>query len=158
MDVMRFSFAAVLCLTLATALPSPAFSQTRPSPLQGEFATAAAGGAKHPGDTVTFTYKQSFLTKTAVDVVKRQAEWLKAHPTMKVRLECFTDDDFEEMDALSFGDTRCRAVETVLIKNGISGGRISALSFGNQRPAVKDAKTKEEHTQNRRVVTVLVSQ
>jgi peptidoglycan-associated lipoprotein len=158
MDVMRFSFAAVLCLTLATALPSPAFSQPKASPLQGEFATAAAAGAKKPGDTVNFTFKQSFLTKTAVDTIKRQAEWLKAHPALKVQLQCFTDDEMEEMDALSFGDTRCRSVETILMKSGVAAGRITALSFGNQRPVNKDAKTQQEHAENRRVVTMLVAQ
>jgi peptidoglycan-associated lipoprotein len=150
---MRFSY-AVLFLTLAFALPSPASAQN--NPLQAEFAAAAAAGAKRPGDTVTFTYKHSYLTKTAVEVLKRQADWLKAHPTVKVRLECHTDDDFDQAFALSFGDTRCRSVETVLIKNGVAAGRISAMSFGNQRPAVKDAKTKEEHGENRRVVTMLV--
>jgi len=154
-DPMRFSF-AVLCLTLAIALPSPAFSQTKPHPAQAEFATAAAGGSKKPGDTVNFTFKQSYLTKTAVDVITRQAAWLKAHPAVKVRLECHTDDDLEPMDALSFGDTRCREVEKYLMKNGISAGRITALSLGNQRPVIKDAKTQEERGQNRRVVTVLV--
>ncbi len=153
---MRFS-SAVLCLTLAVALPSPTFSQTKTHPSQTAFATAAAAGAKKPGDTVNFTYKQSYLTKTAVDTVKRQAEWLKAHREIKIRLECFTDDDFEAMDALSFGDTRCRAVETLLIKNGVAASRITAASFGNQRPVLKDAKTQEEHAQNRRVVTSLVA-
>jgi peptidoglycan-associated lipoprotein len=154
---MRFSFAAALCLSLSATLPSPAFAQPKPNPMQAEFATAAAAGAKHPGDTVTFTYKQSFLTKTAVETLKRQAAWLKAHPTVKIRLECHTDDDFEAMDALSFGDTRCRAVETILQKNGVAAARITALSLGNQRPVVKDAKTQEEHAQNRRVQTVLVA-
>jgi peptidoglycan-associated lipoprotein len=154
---MRFPSAA-LCLILAIALPSPTFSQTKPHPAQAEFATAAAGGAKKPGDTVNFTYRQSYLTKTAVDTLKRQAEWLKKHPAIKLRLECHTDDDFEAMDALSYGDTRCRAVETILQKNGVPASRITALSFGNQRPVVKDAKTQEEHAQNRRVVTVLVGQ
>lgn len=156
---MRFSYAA-LFLMLAFALPSPASAQNTPQPgsLQAEFATAAGAGGKRPGDTVTFTYKQSYLTKTAVEVLKHQAEWLKAHPTVKVRLECHTDDDFDEAFALSFGDTRCRAVETVLIKNGVAAGRISAVSFGNQRPAVKNAKTKEEHAENRRVTTVVMSQ
>jgi len=154
---MRFSFSAILCLSLAFTLPSPALAQPKSSALQAEFANAAAAGSKKPGDTVTFTYKQSFLTKTAVDTLKRQAEWLKAHPTVKVRLECHTDDDFSPEDALSFADTRCRAVETILQKHGVGAARITAASFGNQRPAMKDAKSQDEHAQNRRVQTVLVS-
>lgn len=133
------------------------------SPLQAEFATASAlpepANAKHPappGDTVHFTHGHSFLTKTAVEIIVRQAEWLKAHPDVKVRLECHTDDGMDEMTALSFGDTRCRAVETILIKHGISAARITAMSVGNQKPAVPDAKTAAEHAENRRVVTHLV--
>jgi flagellar motor protein MotB len=40
----------------------------------------------------------------------------------------------------------------------VAAGRITALSFGNQRAVNKDAKTQEEHAQNRRVVTMLVGE
>jgi peptidoglycan-associated lipoprotein len=88
--------------------------------------------------------------------VQRQAAWLKQHPAAKVRLECYTDDDFPPDYALSFGEARCQAVERVLMKAGIEAGRITALSFGNQRPAVANAATKEDHARNRRVVSRIV--
>lgn len=135
----------------------PAWAQA-PSPRQAEFASAAAGpNAKNQqGDTVQFTFKQTYLTKNAVEVVQRQAAWLKQHPGVKVRLECHTDDEFPPDYALSFGEARCQAVERILMKAGIEAGRITALSYGNQRPVVANATTKEDHAKNRRVVTRLV--
>lgn len=149
---------SLLAVSLALLLASPALAQA-PSPRQAEFAAAAAGPtAKNPqtGDTVQFTFKQTYLTKNAVEVVQRQAAWLKQHPGVKVRLECHTDDEFPPDYALSFGEARCQAVERILMKAGIEAGRITALSFGNQRPAVANATTKEDHARNRRVVTRLV--
>lgn len=149
---------SLLAVSLALLLASPALAQA-PSPRQAEFAAAAAGPtAKNPqtGDTVQFTFKQTYLTKNAVEVVQRQAAWLKQHPGVKVRLECHTDDEFPADYALSFGEARCQAVERILMKVGIEAGRITALSFGNQRPVVANATTKEDHARNRRVVTRLV--
>jgi peptidoglycan-associated lipoprotein len=146
---------AIATLALFAA---PALAQS-PSPRQAEFAATAAGPtAKNPqtGDTVQFTFKQTYLTKTAVEVVQRQAAWLKQNPGVKVRLECHTDDEFPPDYALSFGEARCQAVERILMKAGVEAGRITALSFGNQRPVVANAATKEDHAKNRRVVTRLV--
>ena len=147
-------------VALAAVLALPALAQ---SPRQAEFAAAsslpAAPNAKNPpapGDTVYFTLKQTYLTKNAVEMVQRQAAWLKQHPATKVRLECHTDDEFPPDYALSFGEARCQAVERVLMKAGIEAGRITALSFGNQRPAVANATTKEDHAKNRRVVSRIV--
>jgi peptidoglycan-associated lipoprotein len=150
---MRLLSAVAVIALLAV----PALAQA-PSPRQAEFATAAAApNAKNQqGDTVQFTFKQTYLTKNAVEVVQRQAAWLKQHPGVKVRLECHTDDEFPPDYALSFGEARCQAVERILMKAGIEAGRITALSFGNQRPVVANATTKEDHARNRRVVTRLV--
>jgi len=150
---MRLSSAAVLAVLLA----APAFAQN-PSPRQAEFASAAAlpNAKNQQGDTVHFTFKQTYLTKTAVETVQRQAGWLKQHPGVKVRLECHTDDDYPQEYALSFGEARCQQVERILMKAGVEAGRITAVSYGNQRPVVANANSKEDHAKNRRVVTRLV--
>jgi len=144
-------------VAVAALLAMPAFAQA-PSPRQAEFAAAAAGpNAKNPhGDTVLFTFKQTYLTKTAVEVVQRQAAWLKQNPVVRVVLECHTDDDYPPEYALSFGEARCQQVERVLMKAGVEAGRITAVSYGNQRPAVANAASKDDHARNRRVVTRLV--
>lgn len=148
---------SLLAISITLLLASPALAQA-PSPRQAEFAAAAsAPNAKNQqGDTVHFTFKQTYLTKNAVEVVQRQAAWLKKNPTTKVVLECHTDDEFPPDYALSFGEARCQAVERILMKAGIEAGRIKALSYGNQRPVIANAKTKEDHARNRRVVTKLV--
>ena len=153
---------SLLAVSIALLLAVPALAQA-PSPRQAEFAAAsslpAAPNAKNPpapGDTVHFTFKQTYLTKNAVAMVQRQAAWLKQHPGVKVRLECHTDDEFPPDYALSFGEARCQAVERILMRGGVEAGRIVAVSYGNQRPVVADARTKEEHGKNRRVVTRLV--
>ena len=144
-------------IAVVVLLAAPALAQA-PSPRQAEFAAAsAAPNAKNQqGDTVLFTFKQTYLTKNAVETVQRQAAWLKQHSGVKVRLECHTDDEFPADYALSFGEARCQQVERILMKAGIEAGRIVAVSYGNQRPVVADAKTKEDHARNRRVVTRLV--
>lgn len=150
---MRLPFAVALAVVLA----APALAQTS-SPRQAEFAAAAAipNARNQQGDTVHFTFKQTYLTKTAVEVVQRQAAWLQQNPDVKVQLECHTDDEFPPDYALSFGEARCQVVERILMKAGVAAGRITAVSYGNQRPALANAATKEDHAKNRRVVTRLV--
>ena len=150
----------LMAVALLPALVASAQAQTnapnRDHPKQAEFAQAAAAPGGHTtasgGDTIYFTYQKIFLTKEAVEVVKRQAAWLKAHPALKVRLECHTDDGYALEESLEFGDTRCRAVETILIKNGINAGRITARSFGSQKPAVA-VVAEPDRAKNRRVVS-----
>ena len=143
-------------VALAAVIALPALAQNA-SPRQAEFAAAAAAAnAKAPGDTVYFTFKQTYLTKKAVEVVQRQAAWLKQNPGVKIVLECHTDDEFPPDYALSFGEARCQQVERILMRGGVEAGRITALSYGNQRPAVANASTKEDHARNRRVVTRIV--
>ena len=147
--------AASLALAANVAL-AQSNAPNRDHPKQAEFAAAALAPAARTtgssGDTVYFTYQKTYLTKEAVEVVKRQAAWLKAHPELKLRLECHTDDDYGLEESLEFGDTRCRAVETILIKNGISAARITARSFGGQKPAVA-VVAPADRAKNRRVIS-----
>lgn len=140
----------------ASAVSAQSNAPNRDHPKQAEFAAAAVAPAARTtgssGDTVYFTFQKTFLTKEAVDVVKRQAAWLAAHPNLKVRLECHTDDDYPLEEALVFGETRCRSVETILIKNGISAARITARSFGDQKPAIA-VVAPADRAKNRRVVS-----
>jgi outer membrane protein OmpA-like peptidoglycan-associated protein len=156
--IAALALAALSLIALALPVSAQTNAPNRDHPKQMEFAAAAAGpqaaNARNPvqGDTYLFPFEKTYLTKEQVEMVKRSAAWLKAHPDIKVRLECHTDDDMGVEDALVFGDTRCRTVETWLIKNGISAARISARSFGNSRPAVAQGG---DRAKNRRVVIKL---
>lgn len=105
-------------------------------------------------DRVFFGFDKSNLSAESVNVLKAQAEWLKANPDTKVVVEGHTDDRGTREYNLALGERRAVAVKNYLISRGVNADRIRVISYGKERPAVVGAN-EAAWAQNRRAVTVV---
>lgn len=90
--------------------------------------------AAHAGlQPVYFEFDQTFIQAEAGEIMKANAEWLKAHPQTKVRIEgnCDERGTIEYNQAL--GQRRAASAKKYLTDMGLSGHRISLISYGKEK-------------------------
>jgi len=114
-----------------------------------ERAAAAAAGLK----PIFFDFDQSFVRDDARPVMKANADYLKANPKIKVRIEgnCDERGTIEYNQAL--GQRRATAAKKYLSDLGISAKRISLISYGKEKPVCTQS-TEDCWQQNRRAELV----
>ncbi len=85
-----------------------------------------------------------------------QAGWLKQYPSVRIRIEGNADERGTREYNLALGARRANSVRDFLVSNGVTGDRISTISFGKEQPI--DAGTDEGAWQkNRNARTAIVS-
>jgi peptidoglycan-associated lipoprotein len=110
-----------------------------------ERAAKEAAGLK----AIYFDFDKSFVRDDAKAVMKANAAWLKANPKAKVRIEgnCDERGTIEYNQAL--GQRRAASTKKYLTDLGVSGKRISLISYGKEKPVCKES-TEDCWQQNRR--------
>jgi peptidoglycan-associated lipoprotein len=106
------------------------------------------------GDRVFFAFDRADISPEARQILVRQADWLRRYPNVAVTIEGHCDERGTREYNLALGERRAQAVKNVLVASGISGSRISTISYGKERPAVVGSSD-ESYAQNRRAVTVV---
>ena len=83
---------------------------------------------------VYFDFDKSFIRDDAKAVMKANAEYLKANPKIKIRIEgnCDERGTIEYNQAL--GQRRAAAAKKYLTDLGIAASRISLISYGKEKP------------------------
>ena len=107
-------------------------------------------------DRVFFATNESVLTTASRDTLRKQAEWLRKNSKVNVVLEGHADERGTREYNLALGERRANAARDYLMTYGISGKRISVISYGKEKP-VNPASTPLAWSQNRRSVTVKVN-
>jgi peptidoglycan-associated lipoprotein len=94
------------------------------------------GSAKSsPGfETVYFDYDQFNLRSDARQGLRSNAEYLKAHPKVKIQIEGHCDERGSTQYNLALGEKRATAAKDYLMKAGVQDSRISVISYGSERP------------------------
>lgn len=106
-------------------------------------------------DRVFFDFDKSELREEGKNVLDQQAAWFKDHSDEMIIVEGHTDVRGKAGYNMRLGQRRADAVKNYLMSKGISASRIRAVSYGETRPDVVNAKTEEDHQKNRRAVTVI---
>ena len=109
--------------------------------------------AKGVADRVFFATNKSVLTTAARDTLRKQAAWMRKNKKINVTLEGHADERGTREYNLALGERRANAAKDYLMTYGISGSRISVISYGKERP-VNVGSTPLAWSQNRRAVTV----
>ncbi len=95
-----------------------------------ERAAAGAEGLQ----PVYFDFDRSFIRDDARPVMKANAEWLKANPKVKVKIEGNCDERGTKEYNQALGQRRAASAKKYLTDLGISGKRISLISYGKEQP------------------------
>ena len=104
-------------------------------------------------DRVFFATNESILTTRSRDTLRKQAAWLRENSEVTVVLEGHADERGTREYNLALGERRANAVKDYLMTYGISGSRLSIISYGKERP-VNSGSNPLAWSQNRRSVTV----
>ena len=156
---MRYapSIRKILIVVLASfALTACATSKKSTGQMQGDVYTGMdtveylATGVK---DRVFFATNKSTLTTASRDTLRKQAAWMRKNSDLSVTVEGHADERGTREYNLALGERRANAVKDYLMTYGISGSRVSVISYGKERP-VNSGSTPLAWSQNRRSVTV----
>ena len=129
---------------------------TLPSQLQGDVYTGTDTVeylAKGVPDRVFFATNESVLTTASRDTLRKQAAWMRTNDSLSFTIEGHADERGTREYNLALGERRANAAKDYLMTYGISGNRLSVISYGKERP-VNSGSNPLAWSQNRRSVTV----
>jgi peptidoglycan-associated lipoprotein len=107
-------------------------------------------------DRVFFATNRSSLTTASRETLRKQATYLRKNKNLNVTIEGHADERGTREYNLALGERRANSAKDYLMTYGISGKRISVISYGKERPVNPDSSSLA-WSQNRRSVTVKVN-
>ena len=107
-------------------------------------------------DRVFFATNKSSLTTKSRETLRKQATYLRKNKKLNVTIEGHADERGTREYNLALGERRANAAKDYLMTYGISGKRISVISYGKEKP-VNPGSDPLAWSQNRRSVTVKVN-
>ena len=153
LNLRRFLLVAIASLALTACAAQKKVSK---GIMQGDIYTGTdtveylATGVK---DRVFFATNKSTLTTASRDTLRKQAGWMRKKKDVTVTIEGHADERGTREYNLALGERRANAAKDYLMTYGISGSRLSVISYGKERP-VNAGSTPLAWSQNRRSVTV----
>ena len=109
--------------------------------------------AKGVPDRVFFATNEIVLTTASRDTLRKQAGWMRKKSSLNFTIEGHADERGTREYNLALGERRANAAKDYLMTYGVSGNRLSVISYGKERP-VNSGSTPLAWSQNRRSVTV----
>ncbi len=101
------------------------------------------------GEKIYFDFDKSELKPEARAVLKKKAEWLRNNPDFSARIEGHCDERGTNEYNLALGERRANAAWRFLNALGISGSRLTTISYGEERPA-DPGQNQDAWSKNRR--------
>ncbi len=157
---MRFTVLTrnLLLVVLATLLLSACATKVKKidNQIQGDVYTGTETVeylAKGVPDRVFFATNESVLTTRSRDTLRKQAAWMRNNSSLNFTIEGHADERGTREYNLALGERRANAAKDYLMTYGVSGNRLSVISYGKERP-VNSGSNPLAWSQNRRSVTV----
>ena len=104
-------------------------------------------------DRVFFATNESVLTTKSRDTLRKQAAWMRKNSDLTFVIEGHADERGTREYNLALGERRANAAKDYLMTYGVSGSRLSVISYGKERP-VDSGSNPLSWSKNRRSVTV----
>ena len=146
----------VLLVVLASVALTACATQKKAGMMSGDVYSGTdtveylATGVK---DRVFFATNRSTLTTASRDTLRKQAAWMRKKKKLTFSIEGHADERGTREYNLALGERRANAVKDYLMTYGISGSKLSVISYGKERP-VNAGSDPLAWSQNRRSVTV----
>ena len=126
---VRFGPAEVAKTTEERAAPPPAVAEAPKPPEPGISQIT-------PLQDVFFDFDRSGLRNDTKAALNQNVKWLKANLDAKVVVEGHCDERGTNEYNLALGERRANAILDYLMASGIDQGRVSTISYGEERPFV----------------------
>ena len=104
-------------------------------------------------DRIFFATNKSSLTTAARETLRKQATYLRKNKSLNVTIEGHADERGTREYNLALGERRANAVRDYLMSQGVSGSKVTVISYGKERP-VNPESSRLAWSQNRRSVSV----
>jgi outer membrane protein OmpA-like peptidoglycan-associated protein len=99
---------------------------------------------------ILFEHNKAVVTPENIVLIKQFADWLKSHPSTRVRIEGHTDNIGNETLNKKLSTQRAEEVKKQLEALGIGRERLTIKGYGATKP-VQPNDTEEGRVANRRV-------
>jgi peptidoglycan-associated lipoprotein len=130
---------------MAVAKNDPATARRQMNELRAEEAATAAAGLRD----VYFGYDSWTISDEGRQVLSRNAEWLRSHPAVQLKVEGHCDERGSSTYNFVLAEKRAKVVLNFLTDLGIKRERLVAVSYGKERPFCND-RSEACYQQNRR--------
>ena len=157
--ILNTNLKNILLVVFATLLLSACSTAKKSADIEGDVYTGKetveylASGVP---DRVFFATNKSSLTSASRATLRKQANFLRKNKNLNVTIEGHADERGTREYNLALGERRANAAKDYLMTYGISGKRISVISYGKEKP-VNPKSSPVSWSQNRRSVTVKVN-
>ena len=98
---------------------------------------------------IFFDYDKADIRPDQVSRLQTAVAWLRDNGNVRFTIEGHCDERGSEEYNLGLGDRRANAVKEFLVAQGVVGGRVNTVSFGEERPQCRE-QTEECFQKNRR--------
>lgn len=132
--------------------PAPTPTAETPPPAPPPTTTEPEQPAKTVQDQIAdvfFDYDSAELSSSAQSTLDANGKVLNDNPSANVTIEGHCDERGTVEYNLALGDRRAASAKDYLVRFGISAGRLSAVSYGEERPFATGAD-EAAYAQNRR--------
>jgi peptidoglycan-associated lipoprotein len=102
---------------------------------------------------IYFGFDVSTVNDEYAAILNAHAEFLNANSDVKVLIEGHADERGTPEYNIALSERRAKAVVTYLENMGVSSNQLSIVSYGEEKPMIKD-RSEEAFTKNRRAVIV----
>jgi peptidoglycan-associated lipoprotein len=102
-----------------------------------------------PLTDIHFGYNDYTIQSQDSSILRANADWLTQHPNTHVQVEGNCDDRGSEEYNIALGAKRAQSAKDYLTTLGVSGDRISTISYGKELPICTE-QTDDCWAQNRR--------
>lgn len=94
--------------------------------------------AEGPLKSIYFDFDRYDLRSDVRETLKTNADWLKENPGTRLEIEGHCDERGTTEYNLALGAKRAQSAKDYLVTLGISGERISTVSYGKEVPVCRD--------------------
>ncbi len=100
-------------------------------------------------ENIHFEFDRSNLLPEAQEILRSKAQWLQDNPDVHAVIEGHCDERGTNEYNLALGDRRANSAKAYLVDLGISGSRLTCISYGEERP-LDPGHDEEAWAKNRR--------
>ncbi len=120
----------------------------------GGMGTGSGQGNLLAQRTYHFAFDRSDVQESDRPAVLANADYLVAHPNVKIIIEGNTDPRGSREYNIALGERRAQAVLALMETRGVNRDQVRLVSYGDERPAVPNGYTEDDYQQDRRAVIV----
>ena len=99
--------------------------------------------------TIRFAFDDYSLSQKSKENLEKIGSWMSKNPGAKLQIQGNTCDIGTAEYNLALGEQRANSAKRYLEGLGVSAGRLSTVSYGEEKPALPN-KNEENRSQNRR--------